>query len=80
MEYLKTEKSFVKLPKQNVDYGGGMERIAAAAIDSPDVFKISLLWPIIQELVTLSGKSYDSHTNSMRIIADHLRGATFLGD
>lgn len=78
MEYLKTDKGFEKLPKQNVDYGGGLERIAAAAIDSPDVFKISLLWPIIEELEHLSGKSYDDHTTSMRVIADHLRGATFL--
>lgn len=78
MEYLKTETGFEKLPKQNVDYGGGLERIAAAAIDSPDVFRISLLWPIIEELQKLSGKSYESHTESMRVIADHLRGATFL--
>lgn len=78
MEYLKTETGFEKLPKQNVDYGGGLERLAAAAIDSPDVFRISLLWPIIQKLEQLSGKSYDSHTTSMRVIADHLRGATFL--
>lgn len=78
MEYLKTETGFQKLPKQNVDYGGGLERIAAAAINSPDVFKISLLWPIIQKLEQLSSKTYDSHTVSMRVIADHLRGATFL--
>jgi alanyl-tRNA synthetase len=78
MEYLKTDSGFAKLPRKNVDYGGGLERIAAAAIDSPDVFKISLLWPIINKLEELSGKSYDTHTNSMRIIADHLRGAAFL--
>jgi len=78
MEYLRTEKGFEKLPAQNVDYGGGLERIAAAAIDSPDVFKISLMWPIVEKLETLSGKRYDSHTNSMRVIADHLRGATFM--
>jgi len=78
MEYQKTETGFSKLPRKNVDYGGGLERIAAAAIDSPDVFKISLLWPIIEKLEALSGKSYDVHTNSMRIIADHLRGASFL--
>jgi len=78
MEYQKTRNGFSKLPKKNVDYGGGLERIAAAAINSPDVFKISLLWPIIQKLEELSGKNYDSHTNSMRIIADHLRGAVFL--
>jgi len=78
MEYLKTADGFEKLPKQNVDFGGGLERIAAAQLNSPDVFKISLLQPIITKLEDISGKSYDSHTESMRVIADHLRAATFL--
>jgi len=78
MEYIRTENGFDKLPKQNVDFGGGLERIAAAKLDSPDVFKISLLWPIIEELEKLSGKSYDEFTEEMRVIADHLRGAMFL--
>jgi len=70
--------SFEPLAKKNVDFGGGLERIAAAQIDSPDVFKISLMWPIIEKLEELSGKKYASHTESMRVIADHLRAATFL--
>lgn len=78
MEYLKTDNGFEKLPKQNVDYGGGLERIAAAAMDTPDVFRISIMWPIIEKLQQLSGKSYEDHTEGMRVIADHLRGATFL--
>ncbi len=78
MEYVKTDKGFDRLPKQNVDFGGGLERIAAAALNSPDVFKISIVWPIIEELEKRSGKNYDSHTESMRVIADHLRAATFL--
>jgi alanyl-tRNA synthetase len=78
MEYIRTESGFDKLPKQNVDFGGGLERIAAARINSPDVFKISILWPIIEKLETLSSKSYDKYTESMRVIADHLRAATFL--
>lgn len=78
MEYLKTNKGFELLPKKNVDYGGGLERIAAASIDSPDIFKISLLWPIIQELEKQSGKSYEQYTNAMRIISDHLRASVFL--
>jgi alanyl-tRNA synthetase len=78
MEYVKRAGKFEKLPKQNVDFGGGLERISMAAINSPDVFKISLLWPIIEKLETLSGEKYDAHTNAMRVIADHLRGATFL--
>jgi len=78
MEYVKTETGLDKLPKQNVDFGGGLERIAQAAINSPDIFKISIMWPIVEKLEELSGKKYDAHTNSMRVIADHLRSATFL--
>jgi alanyl-tRNA synthetase len=78
MEYIRTAEGFEKLPKQNVDFGGGLERIAAAQLNSPDVFKISILQPIIDKLETISGKKYDSHTESMRVIADHLRAATFL--
>lgn len=79
MQYRRLEDgSFEPLAKQNVDFGGGLERISAAAIDSPDIFKISLFWPIIEKLQLLSGKKYESNTESMRVIADHLRGATFL--
>ncbi len=79
MAYKKvSEGEFEKLEKPNVDHGSGLERIAAAAINSPDVFKISLMWPIIEKLQSLSGKKYESHTESMRVIADHLRAATFL--
>jgi hypothetical protein len=69
---------FESLEKPNIDHGSGLERIAAASNNDPDVFKISLLWPIIEKLQDLSGKNYDSHTESMRVIADHLRAATFM--
>lgn len=78
MEYVRTESGFEKLPKQNVDFGGGLERIAAAKINSPDVFKISILWPIIEKLEQLSKTKYDDKTEDMRVIADHLRGSMFL--
>ena len=78
MEYVRTEKGFEKLPAQNVDFGAGLERIAAAQLNSSDMFKISVIWPIIEKLEAISGKKYDSHTESMRVIADHLRAATFL--
>lgn len=79
MAYKKVDEGeFEPLAAPNIDHGSGLERIAAAAINSPDVFKISLMWPIIEKLESLSGKKYDSHTNAMRVIADHLRGATFL--
>ena len=70
--------TFEELEKKNVDFGGGLERISAAAIGSFDVFKISLMKPIIEKLEEISGKSYDNNTDEMRVIADHLRGAYLL--
>lgn len=69
---------FEELEKKNVDFGGGLERIAAAAIESFDVFKISLMKPIIDKLEQISGKNYENNTDEMRVIADHIRGAYLL--
>ncbi len=79
MQYKRNEDgTFSELEKKNVDFGAGLERISAAAIDSFDIFKISLLRPIIEKLEELSGKTYENNTDEMRIIADHLRGAYLL--
>lgn len=79
MQYRRLEDgSFEPLEKKNVDFGGGLERIAAASIGSFDVFKISLMKPIIDKLEEISGKSYDNNTDEMRVIADHIRGAYLL--
>lgn len=79
MQYRRKEDgTFEELAHKNVDFGGGLERIAAAAIGSFDVFKISLMKPIIDKLEEISGKSYDNNTDEMRVIADHIRGAYLL--
>ena len=79
MQYRRNEDgTFAELEKKNVDFGGGLERIAAAAIGSFDVFKISLMKPIIDKLEAISGKSYETNTDEMRVIADHIRGAYLL--
>ena len=79
MQYKRNEDgSFSELKHKNIDFGGGLERIAAAAIDSFDVFETSLLCPLIKKLEEISGKTYKENTSDMRIIADHLRGAYLL--
>ena len=79
MTYRKAEDGkFALLASPNIDHGAGLERIAAAAEGSGDMFKISVLWPIIEKLEELSGYKYADQTAAMRIIADHLRAATFL--
>ncbi len=81
MQYIKTETGFEELPQRNVDFGGGLERITAAAIGNPDVFQIDVFEPMIATLHELSQVSYDSTpdvTQAYRVILDHIRAATFL--
>lgn len=78
MQYIKTESGFEELRHKNIDFGGGLERMSAAANGHHDVYRTSLLWPIVEKLVALSGKSYEENTTAIRVIADHVRGATFM--
>jgi alanyl-tRNA synthetase len=81
MQYIRKESGFEELPQLNVDFGGGLERMAAASIDSPDVFMIDVFNSARTTLERLSGQVYGADqkaTFAMRVIMDHLRGATFL--
>ncbi len=84
MQYIKQEDgSFSLLPKQNVDFGGGLERIAAASNNDADVFRTDVFSDVIDLLARDSGKSYEDEAckRLFRIVADHMRAATFmLGD
>ena len=89
MEYVKTENGFEFLKNKNIDHGSGLERFVAAANNDNDVFSIDVFANAIKKLEELSGKKYnpiqsdteilgvDKLTQSFRVIADHLRGATF---
>lgn len=79
MEYIKQDDgTFGKLPRQNVDFGGGLERLTAATEHNPDVFLIDVFTPTRIRIEELSGKIYEGNETSFRIILDHLRGATFM--
>ena len=81
MEYVKTENGFEKLPKPNVDFGGGLERMAVAALDLPDVFVCSLFTRTRESIEALSGKTYgedEKDAYAFRVVMDHVRAATFL--
>ncbi|MBI5405448.1 alanine--tRNA ligase [Candidatus Kaiserbacteria bacterium] len=85
MEYIKNaDGTFGKLPKQNVDFGGGLERLAAATRDDADVFLIDAFDAARTILEKRSGHHYGdvgrttSYMRSFRIILDHVRAATFM--
>ena len=80
MQYEKQKGSYFKeLPKKNVDFGGGLERIAAASQNKQDIFQTDLFTPVIKAIEQASDKKYEGKFKvSMRVIADHLRAATFM--
>ena len=78
MEYLKTDNGFEFLKQKNVDFGGGLERILAAANNNPDVFLTDIFQEAKEEIEKLSGKKYEDNPEAFRVILDHLRAAAFL--
>jgi alanyl-tRNA synthetase len=70
-----------ELPQKNVDFGGGLERIAMAVNNSPDMFSIDMFTGIIKKVETDTGTKYGTDSNkdkSFRVIADHLRASVNL--
>ena len=85
MEYNKTaEGTFEPLAQKNVDTGMGLDRTVATLQGVKSVYDTDAFAGIIASIAELSGKSYGENEDVMRmfrIIADHIRCATFmLGD
>ena len=82
MQYKKeADGSLSELSQRNVDFGGGLERLVAATLNEPDVFKIDIFQPLLALLESKSGKIYGqevTETRYMRIVCDHSRAATML--
>ena len=85
MQYNKQKDgTFVPLAKKNVDTGMGLERTIGVLTGKKTVYETDAFTGIIACIEQLSGKTYgesDGVTRAMRIIADHMRTASFiLGD
>ncbi len=71
----------VPLKQKNVDTGMGFERAVAVLSKKKSAYETDLFLPIISKIERLSNAKYKDHQREMRIIADHIRAATFiLGD
>ena len=77
MQYVKGEGGWDELPQKNVDFGGGLERMAMVVQGKRDIYLTDNFYPVIKKLEELSGIKYEGQ-KGMRIIADHMRAATFL--
>ncbi|MBP9749551.1 MAG: alanine--tRNA ligase [Candidatus Pacebacteria bacterium] len=81
MQYRRIEDgTFERLPKQNVDFGGGLERLTMAVCNTPDIVAVCHA-AIIEYLERVTGRRYGvdpEETRAFRIIADHMKAAVFL--
>ena len=85
MQYNKTaEGKYEPLAQKNVDTGMGLERTVATLQGVPSVYDTDAFTGILATISELSGKNFSDSpavTRAFRIIADHMRTATFmLGD
>ncbi|MCP3967145.1 MAG: alanine--tRNA ligase [Lentisphaerae bacterium] len=80
MQYNKVaEGKFEPLSQQNVDTGMGLERVAAALQGKASCYETELFIPLFEKLDAIRGvEAPESRSSSERIIADHLRAATFI--
>lgn len=82
MEFNRTaDGKFEPLKQKNVDTGMGLERTICMINGYKSVYETDLFSDIIEKIAQLSGKTYgeeEQSTRAMRIIADHIRTATFL--
>ncbi|MDL2236815.1 alanine--tRNA ligase [Christensenellaceae bacterium OttesenSCG-928-K19] len=83
MEYNKQQDgSYVPLSQKNVDTGMGLDRTIAILQGKGSVYETDVFAPIIAKAEELSGEKYDGADEetrrAFRIVADHMRCATFM--
>jgi alanyl-tRNA synthetase len=75
MEYLKEGDSLKPLGRHNVDFGGGLERLATLIQNVNSVYEIDIYKPVLQKIKNISK---EENIKSQRIIADHIKASTLI--
>lgn len=69
------------LPKQSIDTGAGLERVASLKLGVDSVFGTDVLRSLIAEVENISGKKYNCAdpilAPAFHVIADHIRSLSF---
>ncbi len=73
--------NYTELEHKNIDTGMGLERLACVMQDVDNMFEVDGVRKILDKVVEIAGKNYGADKNndiSIRVITDHVRGATFM--
>ncbi len=75
MEYLKEGNSYKPLGIHNVDFGGGLDRLAVILQDKKSVYETDIYYPILKKIQQLSK---EENIESQRIVVDHIKASTWI--
>lgn len=79
MEFYQDEDgNITELKQKNVDTGMGLERVVAVLEGVDDNYKSSVWRNVISLLEDITSLPYDGNEKAMRVVADHIRTATFI--
>lgn len=82
MQYNRDEAGVLTpLPKQNIDTGMGLERIASVMQGVETNFDTDLFRPIIDHVATLAGIKYKDNAKNdlaLKVVSDHVRAVSFM--
>ena len=73
--------TYTELTHKNIDTGMGLERLACVMQGVDNMFEVDTIRNILNRVCKIAGKSYgNDHADdvSIRVITDHVRGATFM--
>ena len=73
--------TYTELEHKNIDTGMGLERLACVMQGVDNMFEVDGVRKILDKVVEISGKPYGEDKErdiSIRVITDHVRGATFM--
>ena len=72
---------YTELEHKNIDTGMGLERLACVMQGVDNMFEVDGVRKILDKVVEIAGKNYGENKDndvSIRVITDHVRGATFM--
>lgn len=79
MEFYQDEDgNITELKQKNVDTGMGLERVVAVLEGVDDNYKSSVWRDVISLIEDITSLPYDGNEKAMRVVADHIRTATFI--
>lgn len=81
LQFELTENGWKEISQKNVDFGGGLERLALVKQGKQDIYETDNFWTIIEKVQKISGKKYGETEETkrlMRMVADHMRSSCLM--